>query len=245
MNESGLKIQLRDGAAKGGLTVSDAQIAKFFRYLELLRRWNRRARLTALTADEPVVHLHFLDSLTILRAGLPPQSHVVDVGSGAGFPGIPLAIVRDDLRLSLLEPAARKAAFLELAATELEIPVTVRHDRAEVAGHDPQWRERFDVATARAVARSGILVELLLPFVKLGGKAILLKGPSAESEVADISQTAVALGGEVSDVIDSTLPRGQRRVLIVVAKIAPTPLRFPRRTVLHTRRTPIPKESSP
>jgi 16S rRNA (guanine527-N7)-methyltransferase len=234
--QAGLTEQLRDGAAGLGLALSDAQELAFLRYLELLRRWNRRARLTALTADEAVIHLHFLDSLTILRAHLPPHARVVDVGSGAGFPGIPLAIAREDLRVALLEPAARKAAFLELVAVELKLPIVVRQERAEVAGQDPQWREHFDVATARAVARTRILAELLLPLVKVGGRAVLLKGPSAEAEVTDVRQAAAVLGGELSDVISVTLPRGERRILMVVAKVASTPDMFPRRTVLHTRR---------
>lgn len=244
MNETGLAVQLRAGAAALGLELSDAQIAKFLRYLDLLQRWNRRARLTALTAGDAIVRLHFIDSLTVLRADLPPDTSVIDVGSGAGFPGIPIAIARSDLRIALLEPAARKAAFLELAGTELEIPFRVRQDRAEVAGHDPQWRERFGAATARAVARSAILLEMLLPFVTIGGKAVLLKGPSAESEVADVRQTAPALGGELADVIHVTLPRGERRVLFVVAKVAHTPEKFPRRTALRARKAPVPKETS-
>lgn len=190
-----------------------------------------------------MIQLHFLDSLAVLRAPVPQHASVIDVGSGAGFPGIPLAIARPDLRVSLLEPAARKAAFLELASSELKIRATVRQDRAEVAGHDPEWREQFDVATGRAIAKSAILAELLLPFVKIGGSAILLKGPSAQADVVELQQSSSVLGGRLLDPIRITLPRGERRILIVISKIAATPERFPRQTVLHTRSRVIPKET--
>jgi 16S rRNA (guanine527-N7)-methyltransferase len=223
--------------------LTDTQLDAFLQYLTLLQRWNRRARLTALTKAESVIQLHFLDSLAILRAPFPQHARVVDVGSGAGFPGIPLAIARTDLRISLLEPTARKAAFLELACVELGIPTVVRHSRAEVAGHDPKWREQFDVATGRAVAKSALLAELLLPFVRVGGNAILPKGPSAEAEVRELRQSAPVLGGKLLDLIRVTLPRGERRILVVISKIAATPERFPRQTVLHTRRPLTPKET--
>jgi len=220
------------------------QLDAFLLYLTLLQRWNRRARLTALTVGESVINLHFLDSLAILRAQLPQHASVVDVGSGAGLPGVPLAIARADLRIALLEPAARKAAFLELVSSELGIGAGVRRDRAEVAGHDPQWRERFDVATGRAVAKSALLAELLLPFVKIGGSAILLKGPSAEADVEALCQWAPVLGGKLLDLIRVTLPHGERRILIVISKVYATPEQFPRRTVaLHTHRPVMPKET--
>lgn len=234
--ERDLKAQLRDGAAALGLSLADPQLRTFLRYLDLLRRWNRRARLTALTADDAVLHLHFLDSLTVVRAGVPDHARVVDVGSGAGFPGIPLAIARPDVHVSLLEPAARKAAFLEIAAGELSLPVTVRHERAEVAGHDPSWREQFDVATARALAPGVVLTELLLPFVRIGGKAAMLKGPSGMKDVSEVRRVASSIGGEMVEAIDITLPRGERRVLIVVSKVAATPSAFPRRSGLPSRR---------
>lgn len=232
----GLADQLRDGAAALGVSLTDAQLHTFFRYLDLLRHWNRRARLTALTEDEAAIHLHFLDSLAVVRAGLPARARVVDVGSGAGFPGIPLAIARSDLRLALIEPAARKAAFLELATRDLGLQITVRQDRAEVAGQDPQWRGQFDVATARAVARALVLTELLLPFVREGGKAVMLKGPSGEAEAAGLGAAASALGGGTPEVVRITLRRGERRVLIVIPKVSPTPDDFPRRAGVPSRR---------
>lgn len=234
--EHPLQVQLREGASALGVPLTGDQLATFFRYLDLLRRWNRRARLTALTADEAVIHLHFLDSLTAVRAGLAHGARVVDVGSGAGFPGIPIAIARPDLQLSLIEPGSRKAAFLELAVRELGLPVTVRPERAEVAGRDPAWRERFDVAISRAVAHASILAELLLPFVRSSGKAVMLKGPSGEAELAGLSPVASALGGGTPAVHRLTLPRGERRILIVIPKVSRTPDSFPRRPGVPTRK---------
>ena len=136
----------------------------------------------------------------------------------------------------MIEPTARKAAFLDLAVRELGLSVTVRPERAEVAGRDPAWREQFDVAAARAVARSPILAELLLPFVRRSGIAVMLKGPSGAAELGGLGPTAFALGGGVPEILPVTLPRGERRILIVIPKVSPTPDDFPRRPGVPTRK---------
>lgn len=175
------------------------------------------------------MRVHILDSLLCLRAGLPQGAAVVDVGSGAGLPGIPLKIARPDLSLTLLESAARKAAFLDLAVAELRLAAEVVEARAEDAGRDPRWRERFDIGVARAVAALPVLCELVLPFVHPGGKAVLLKGPAVVDEIDSGRRAAARLGGGGPAVIEDTLPGGIRRMIVVVEKTGTTPRGYPRR----------------
>jgi 16S rRNA (guanine527-N7)-methyltransferase len=196
----------------------------------LVAAWNARARLTAITRPEAAAKLHVLDSLLCLRAKIPPRASVVDVGSGAGFPGIPLAIVRPDLSMVLLEAVSRKAAFLEMAVAALGLRARVEPMRAEVAARDPRLREQFEVAVARAVAPLPALCELVLPFVRVGGQAVLLKGPAVRAEAARGRVAAGILGGAAPVLIQAALPGGVRRTIVVIRKTAATPQEFPRRS---------------
>ncbi len=226
------------GAVAGllGRPLDDAQIQTITRYLALIAGWSRKARLTAVTRPADAARVHIFDSLLCLRAGFPQGAAVVDVGSGAGLPGIPLKIARPDLSMTLLEAAARKAAFLELAVAELRLAADVVEARAEDAGRDPRWRERFDVAVARAVAPLPALCELVLPFVRPGGKAVLLKGPAVVSELDSGRRAAARLGGGGPEVIEDALPGGIRRVVVVVPKVGATPPGYPRRPGIPAKR---------
>lgn len=223
-----------------GRALSAQETAQFLRYLDVLARWNRKARLSSITRPVEVVRLHFLDSLLCLRAEIPTAARVIDVGSGAGFPGVPLKIVRPDLDMTLLEASARKAAFLEIAAQEFIVELQVVRARAEDAGRDARWRERFDVAVARALAPLPVACELTLPFVKPGGRTVLLKGPSVRAELASGRRAIAAMGGGVMRTVDATLPGGDRRLIVLVEKESPTPKEYPRRAGLP-RRKPIGK----
>lgn len=219
-----------------GRPLSDEEISRLTAHFQLVAAWSARARLTAITRPAEAAKLHILDSLLCLRAGIPDRASVVDVGSGAGFPGIPLAIVRPDLSVVLLEPAARKAAFLEMAAAALHLAVRVEAVRAEDAGRDPRRRERFDVGVARAVAPLPVLCELILPLVRVGGKAVLLKGPSVRTELPQGRAAARRLGGDGEpQVIEALLPGGVRRSLVVIGKVAATPAAYPRRAGVPAR----------
>ncbi|HVH31052.1 MAG TPA: RsmG family class I SAM-dependent methyltransferase [bacterium] len=160
----------------------------------------------------------------------------MDVGSGAGFPGIPLKIARSDLAVTLLEGASRKAAFLELAAAEIGAALSVVEMRAEQAAHDLAWREQFDVAVARAVAPLPTLCELVLPFVRRGGKAVLLKGPSVTTEVGAGARASATLGGGPPGQMKFQLPDGVRRVIVTIEKVAATPPEYPRRPGVPAKR---------
>lgn len=228
-SEDDLRAELAPSAAIIGRALNEHEVRAFLHYLQLLVKWNEKARLTSLTRPAAVVRLHFLDSLLCLRADIPQGTQLIDIGSGAGFPGLPLKIVRPDLSVTLLESSARKAAFLELAAGELGLDVEVLKERAERAAHEVQWREEFDIATARAVAPLPALCELTLPFVRPGGKAILLKGPSVRGELAAGKRVADLLGAGAPAAIEAALPGSERRVIVVIEKVSSTPPEYPRR----------------
>jgi 16S rRNA (guanine527-N7)-methyltransferase len=238
---NGLASALTAEAGQIGVSLSTAQVATLLHYRRLIEQWTSRAGLTALRDPRHVVRLHFVDSLLCLGvAAFPSGGSVIDVGSGAGLPGIPLMIARPDLRVTLLEPAARKAAFLELAAAQLGLSCEVVAARAESAGRDIRFRERFDVAVARAVAPLLRLVELTLPFARIGGSVVLLKGPSVLTEIQSAEAIIAELGGGAPRAVESRLAGGERRAAIVIVKGTATPEQFPRRAP-----RPRPRVSSP
>lgn len=224
-----LAEQLAAESSALGFALDDRQIALFLRFLEMLLQWNARARLTAATIPAEIFRLHFLDSLLCLRAEIPAFARLVDVGSGGGFPGIPLKIARPDLAVTLLESASRKAAFLEIAAAKMPLDLQVAKGRAETFGRQTAWRERFDVATARAVAPLATLCELTLPFVSVDGKAVLLKGPRVRTELEAGRQASAVLGGGSLEIIEAELAGGVSRALVVIPKLSHTPSVYPRR----------------
>lgn len=222
-----------------GISLSPAQISAFERYQAELTDWNQRISLTAIRDPEEVRRKHFLDSLSCLLAmqGTPMQ-RVIDVGSGAGFPGLPLKIVHPEIGISLVESVQKKAAFLEHVVQALELEdVEVLPARAEQVGRMAEHREGYDWALARAVAPLPVLVEYLLPLVKVGGKALAQKGKDAEGQV-EMAKTAIELlGGELQEIVPVDLPGGyERRYLVVIRKIAETPEKYPRREGIPKKR---------
>ena len=214
-----------------GVTLTPETAEKFDIYAARLVEWNEKINLTALTAPRDIVWKHFADSLS--AAPHLPQTpfSLIDVGTGAGFPGVPLALVRPDMRLTLLDSLQKRLTFLDELCKELGIPVTLVHARAEDGGHDPALREQFDVATARAVASLPVLCEYCLPFVKAGGQFLGMKGPGGEAEVAAAKHAIKTLGGSLARVKTLTLDEESEpfeRSLVFVDKIAPTPKAFPR-----------------
>ena len=234
--ESEVRRALDSAAGLIGQTLDSAQVRQLARHLDLIAAWDRKAHLTSITEPAKAARVHVVDSLLCLRAGLPTGAVLIDVGSGAGFPGIPVKIARPDLAVTLVEASSRKVAFLELAAAEIGAVLSVVEARAEQAAHDPTWRERFDVAVARAVAPLPALCELVLPFLCRGGKAILLKGPRVGGEVAAGARASAILGGGPPELMMSQLPGGARRVLVTIEKVAVTPLSYPRRPGVPAKR---------
>jgi len=220
---------LANTAAAWGLTLSPAQLDQFDTYATELRRWNERVNLTAITDETGIVTRHFLDSLRCAQSwGSAPQ-RMVDIGAGAGFPGLPLKILRPALQLTLVESIAKKAVFLRhivdtLGLTNVEIIVA----RAEDAGRDPAQRERYDVAVARAVAELRVLAEYCLPLCRIGGRFLAPKGARIEDEVQAALPAITQLGGRLVAIEPVELPELAPRTLVIIEKIAHTPPQYPR-----------------
>lgn len=202
------------------------QRAQFLHYYALLVDWNTRINLTAITAPEEVAAKHFADSLLPMDR-IPMGASLIDLGTGAGFPGLPLRIMRPDLRVTLLDSLQKRVGFLQAVCEALGLTdVECLHARAEDAAH-AALRARFDVATARAVAQVRILCEWTLPFLQVGGLALLYKGPQAEAELYEANRVLTLLHGEAK-IQHFAVPWGERAV-VTVKKIAPTPKAYPRK----------------
>lgn len=221
---------------ENNLEITGRQADQLDRYAQLLVEWNEKMNLTAITDPEGVLVKHLMDSLTVLRS-LPAAGEkvrLIDVGTGAGFPGIPLAVMREELELTLLDSLNKRLVFLRELCAALELPVTLIHARAEEGGRQPALREQFDVATARAVAALPVLAEYCLPFVKQGGRFIAMKGPEGEAEAAAAAKAVARLGGAPAKVHTVLLPvppdgeAAEERRLLVIDKIAATPPAYPR-----------------
>lgn len=237
-------------AKEMGIPLSARQVEAFRAYRRELLEWNRKFNLTAITQEEQVEIRHFLDSLTCLaamrevcgasarerRAG--ESLRLLDVGSGAGFPGLPLKIACPHWRVTLLEATGKKVRFLEHLRDVLGLgDLKILHGRAEDWARDPAHREQYDWVVARAVAEMPALAELTLPFARLGGKVIAMKGETAEAEVARSDRAFTILGGELVKIVKIALPGlAEERRLIVVRKTACTPDAYPRRPGIPTKR---------
>jgi 16S rRNA (guanine527-N7)-methyltransferase len=203
---------------------------RFALYEEILLRENAKYNLTAITDPAEIRQKHFADSLALLDdLELPLGAAVLDVGSGAGFPGVPLALARPGWRVTLLEATAKKARFLRMLASELELPLAVVNARAETAAHDPALRARFDLVVARAVAALPLLCELCLPYVKEGGIFAAYKGAGerAGGEVEQARQANAVLGARCEKIMEETTAYGQR-TRIMLRKLSQTPTIYPR-----------------
>ncbi|MDI6871658.1 MAG: 16S rRNA (guanine(527)-N(7))-methyltransferase RsmG [Bacillota bacterium] len=226
------KAALVEGLAALGLTLRSDQEERLARYLARLRAENERLNLTAVVEPVEVALKHFVDSATVLRAvELPPGESLADVGSGGGFPGVPLAILRPDLRVTLIEANRKKAAFLGRLQVELGLEqVTVVNARAEEVGRQAAHRERYGLAVARAVAPLAVVWEYLLPLVRVGGTAVALKGPGVAEELPPGGRAAKVLGGGGQIIHRFLLPRGAgERQVVAVQKVAASPAQYPRR----------------
>lgn len=196
------------------------------KYAALLVEYNKVMNLTGITDPMGISEKHFLDSLLIFKyCDIPLNSSVIDVGTGAGFPGVPMKIFRPDLKMTLLDSLNKRVEFLKKVSDET-CTMECIHARAEEGGHNKTLREQFDVSCARAVAALPVLAEYCMPYVKIGGQFIAMKGPN---EDINAGKNAVKiLGGEISNVIEYSLPCGDKRVIAVIRKISSTPTKYPR-----------------
>lgn len=212
------------------IKLSTEQAEMFFKYMNLLLEWNEKINLTAITDEEEVIVKHFVDSITISKY-IPTGTSLIDVGTGAGFPGIPLGIIRNDLEIVLLDSLQKRINFLEVVIRELGLEnIKTVHARAEEFGNNNKYREKFDVATSRAVANLSTLSEYLLPLVKEGGVVICMKGCAIEEEMNNSKKAINVLGGKVTQVFEFNLPKTDiKRNIVLVDKVSKTPAKYPRK----------------
>ena len=215
---------------KDYMNIDDVSAKKFVIYMELLREWNERMNLTAITDEEGILVKHFFDSCSISDF-VGNNSKIIDVGTGAGFPGLPLKIVNDSLNLTLVDSLNKRINFLNEVKNRLGLKdVETVHGRAEDVGIDNKYREKYDFAVSRAVAELRILVEYLLPLVKVGGKVIAMKGPNVDEEVENSKKAIKLLGGEIEKIESFKLgDTDNERTVIIIKKIKNTELKYPRK----------------
>lgn len=210
------------------IVLTDEQYQQLDRYAEMLVEWNEKMNLTAITEPEEIEIKHFLDCLLAARM-LKGGEKVIDVGTGAGFPGMVLKIACPDIELTLLDSLDKRLGFLQAVCREIGVKCRTVHARAEDGGHDAALRESFDAACARAVAPLNVLSEFCLPFVRVGGRFLAMKGSAAADELSEARNAFSELGGELLQTEHYTLPDGSEREILLIEKTASTPERYPRR----------------
>lgn len=220
------------GLAQMGVEANALAMERFEAFHAILDQYNARMDLTAVLEEDERIDRHDLDSAAPLAQGLlAPGSRVIDVGTGAGFPGMPLLILRPDLKMTFLDALQKRVAFLEDALARLGLEAVTLHARAEDAARMPEHREAYDAALSRAVANAATLEELTLPFVRVGGMSIAWKGPGVQDELTACRRAAFLLGGSVRGVVDAPVPGRPdwNHVLLITDKAAKTPKAYPRR----------------
>jgi 16S rRNA methyltransferase gidB len=221
------------------MDIDNVSAEKFAVYMELLREWNEKINLTAITDEEGILVKHFFDSCSISEF-VDNNSKIIDVGTGAGFPGLPLKIVNDTLNLTLVDSLNKRINFLNEVKDKLGLKnVETVHGRAEDIGIDNKYREKYDFAVSRAVAELRILVEYLLPLVKVGGKVIAMKGPNIDEEVENAKKAVKLLGGEIERIESFRLGNtDNERTVIIIKKIKNTESKYPRKAGIP-RKNPL------
>ncbi|MBU5676301.1 16S rRNA (guanine(527)-N(7))-methyltransferase RsmG [Alkaliphilus sp. MSJ-5] len=227
-----LKDILKDGSKELNVEITGYQVDQLIKYKDILLEWNQKMNLTAIEEEKEVMIKHFLDSLSCIQTKyLKTEGRMIDVGTGAGFPGVPLKIALPNIELTLLDSLKKRIGFLEEVCRETNlINVEFLHGRAEDFGQNKAHREKYDYAVSRAVAALNILVEYCLPFVKVGGYFICQKGPGLIEELPEAKNAIKILGGEVVDQIVIDLPFSDiTHHILVIKKIKQTPIKYPRK----------------
>lgn len=216
-------------AERFGVHLQNEQLKMLDKYSDLLVDWNTRINLTAITDPEGIMTRHFEDCIAILKfVEIPEEASIIDVGTGAGFPGMVLKIVRPDLKLTLLDSLSKRINFLSAVSEQVGLSVNTVHLRAEEGGKMPEYREKYDFSIARAVSNLRELAEYCLPYVKIGGKFVSMKGPDVLDEIDAAKPGIGTLGGKIESINDYHISDGSGRTVIVVNKMKSTPAQFPR-----------------
>ena len=223
------KALLKEESAKIGIELEDIALDRLDKYAEMLIETNKTLNLTAITEPDEVLYKHFIDSLSLLTVvELKEGAKVIDVGTGAGFPGVVLLIARPDIKITLMDGTNKRLNFIADVLNEIGLEAEILHSRAELAGKDKKYREQFDLVTARAVANMNTLSEYCMPFVKVGGVFAPMKAAKADEELDSAKGAIKLLGGSVDKVIHLDIDNCGERCIIITKKISQTPSKYPR-----------------
>lgn len=218
---------LKETALKYDISISEFELEKFYLYMMNLLEWNNKINLTAIKDEKEIIIKHFIDSIIINKYIIGKK--IIDIGSGAGFPGIPLKIINEDLDMLLVDSVNKKVNFMKDSIDKLGLKnIEAIHVRAEELAHEAEYRERFDIVTSRAVANMSTLVEYMLPFLKVGGKCLCLKGPNSREEIEEARGAILKLGGNIGEIIEYSLEENDR-CLVVIHKLKNTEQTYPRK----------------
>ncbi len=223
------KELLKEESAKIGIQLDDTALERLDKYAEMLIETNKTLNLTAITEPDEVLYKHFVDSLSLLTVvDLKEGAKVIDVGTGAGFPGVVLLIARPDIKITLMDGTNKRLNFIADVLNEIGLSADILHSRAELAGKDKAYREQFDLVTARAVANMNTLSEYCMPFVKVGGVFAPMKAAKADEELDSAKGAIKLLGGEIQKVCHLNIQNCGERCIIITKKISQTPPKYPR-----------------
>ena len=221
---------LEKWCSQNNIFISDKQKADFQIYSEMLVEWNQKMNLTAITSEDEIAVKHFIDSISVLKyIDLKQNAKLIDIGTGAGFPGIPIKIMRPDINLTLLDSLNKRLVFLDEVCRKINIEADIIHARAEELSNNSDYREKFDYAVSRAVSNLPSLCEYCIPYIKKGGIFISMKGSDGENELLLAQNAVKLLGGKSDNIYNFQLPDGSSRTIITVSKISITPSKYPRR----------------
>lgn len=236
MNIEEFSKELTKLASKIEIELSLDEIEKLYKFMYLLLEWNEKINLTAITEPKDIILKHFVDSITI-RKYIKSENKVLDMGTGAGFPGIPLKIISSDTYFTLVDSLNKRIIFLNEVCDKLKLDkIENIHSRAEELAKNKKYREQYDVVTSRAVARLASLVEYMLPFVKVGGRCICMKGSNVDEELIEAKKAINVLGGEIEKVDKFLLPNSDiERNIVIIKKIKNTSCKYPRKPGTATK----------
>lgn len=235
MNKEEFIKKLDENIKKMNINLSNSELEKFYKYKELLIEWNSKINLTAIVDDIDIINKHFVDSIIINK--YVNKEKVIDIGTGAGFPGIPLKIINDKLEVTLLDSLNKRVNFLNIVINELNLNnIEAIHGRAEEVFKNKKYREMYDIATSRAVAQLNVLVEYMLPAVKVGGTCICMKGNNIKEELDKSSEAIKVLGGKLEKVEEFVIPNTDyKRNIIIIKKEKTTPIKYPRKAGIPSK----------
>ena len=236
MDLNEFKIVLQEYLNSMEININEKQINQLYKYMNLLIEWNQKINLTAIIEPKEIILKHFIDSFTLSKY-IQYNAKVVDIGTGAGFPGIPLKILRNDISVVLVDSLNKRIKFLDIVINELDLEnIKTIHSRAEEIGHNKDYREKFDIVVSRAVANLATLSEYLIPLIKVNGKCLCMKGPEIEEEVNKSKNAITILGGTISNMYKFNLPNSDiGRTIIEIKKENNTKKQYPRKAGIPSK----------